>query len=235
MLLEQRVVDVMARVALVAGEIDRAIDVDRQIGIDLDQAAEVALVPVVAAPRLVGDVLDGEVLAGRQRDVRQRALAARADRRLEHRVELLARNHERAAPRVVPLDQRSGSREALFETIEDGLEVRIRIGGRDRVVERLRLVVERQVLALEHAHARAHRGELLFEILMPQPRELVRARRRRRHLRLERLHVGADRVERQLRALGLLLDVVGAVVRVHVVCVVLPHGEDQPHVLPSNL
>jgi hypothetical protein len=59
-LLEQRVVDVMAGIAFVAGEVDRAIDVDRQVGVDLDQAAEVALVPVVAAPRLVGDVLDGE-------------------------------------------------------------------------------------------------------------------------------------------------------------------------------
>ena len=89
-LLEQRVVDVVPRIALVAGQIDGAVDVDRQVGVDLDQAAEVALVPVVAAPRFVGHVLDGELLAGRQRDVLARALAARLDGRLEHRVELRA-------------------------------------------------------------------------------------------------------------------------------------------------
>ena len=152
----------MARIAFVAGEVDRAIDVDRQVGVDLDQAAEVALVPVVAAPRLVGDVLDGEVLVRRQLDVRARALAAGADRGLEHRVELLARNHERAPPGVVPLDERIRFREALLEAIEHGLEVRVRIRRGDRVVERLGLLVEGQPLAFEHPHARAHRRRAAF-------------------------------------------------------------------------
>ncbi len=61
-LLEQRVVDVMAGVPLVARQVDGAIDVNRQIGVDLDQAAIVALIPVVATPRLVRHVLDGEAL-----------------------------------------------------------------------------------------------------------------------------------------------------------------------------
>jgi hypothetical protein len=102
-----------------------------------------------------------------------RALAAGADRRGEDRVELLARNQERAPPRVVPLDQRSASGEALVETIEHGLEVRVGICRRDRVVERLGLLVEGQALALEHPHARAHRGELFLEVLVTQASELV--------------------------------------------------------------
>ena len=72
-------------IALVAREIDRAVDVDRQVRVDLDQAPVVALIPVVAAPALAGDVLDAETLAGRQRDVLQRAAAAGIDRCLEHR------------------------------------------------------------------------------------------------------------------------------------------------------
>ena len=57
-LLEQHVVDVVAGIAFVTREVDGAVDVDRQVGIDLDQAPVVALVPVVAAPALAGDVFD---------------------------------------------------------------------------------------------------------------------------------------------------------------------------------
>ena len=65
----------MSRVAFVAREVDRAVDVNRQIGIHLDQASIVALIPVVAAPRLVGDVFDGEAFVRRKRHVLQGSLA----------------------------------------------------------------------------------------------------------------------------------------------------------------
>jgi hypothetical protein len=39
MLLQQRVVDVMAWIAFMAGEVEGAVDEDRQIGVDLDQAS----------------------------------------------------------------------------------------------------------------------------------------------------------------------------------------------------
>jgi hypothetical protein len=45
--------------------------------------------------------------------------------------------------------------------------VRIRVVGRDGVVERFRLLVERQTLALEYSDARSERGELALEILTP--------------------------------------------------------------------
>ena len=83
--LEQRVVDVVPGVALMAREVHGPVDVDRQIGVYLDDAAESALVPVVAAPRLVGDVLHRETLVGRERDVLLRAFAAGGDCRFETR------------------------------------------------------------------------------------------------------------------------------------------------------
>ena len=52
----------MAGIALVACEVEDAIEMDRQVGIHLDQAPVTALVPVVAAPRLVLHVFDREGL-----------------------------------------------------------------------------------------------------------------------------------------------------------------------------
>ncbi len=78
-LLEQHVVDVMARVALVTRQIDGPVDEHRQVGVDLDEALVAALVPVVGAPRLVLDVGHGEGLARRQGDVRKRPAPALGD------------------------------------------------------------------------------------------------------------------------------------------------------------
>ena len=83
MLLEQRVVDVVAGVAFVTREIDRPVDVDRQVSVDLNQAAIPALVPVVAAPWFIGDVLDRKRFLRRQLHVRQCARPAFGDRTIE--------------------------------------------------------------------------------------------------------------------------------------------------------
>jgi hypothetical protein len=138
----------------VAREVDRAVDVDRQIGVDLDQAAEITLVPVIATPRLVGDVLDREPLVGRERDVLHRAVAAGLDGGLEDGIELVARDDEWPSPRVVACGERPLAREALVQRIEKLLKVRRRVRRGDRVVERLRLFVERQLLALEDPDTR---------------------------------------------------------------------------------
>ena len=45
--------------------------------------------------------------------------------RLEDRVELLARDDERPAERVVALDERAAAGEALLEAVENLLEVRL--------------------------------------------------------------------------------------------------------------
>src|SRR3712207_9003371 len=56
----------------------------------------VPLVPVVAAPRLAGDVLDAEALARRQHDVPLRPALALGDRRPENRVELVPRKDRKS-------------------------------------------------------------------------------------------------------------------------------------------
>jgi len=50
------------------------------------------------------------------------------------------------------------------------------------------------------SHARAHRRQLLLEVLVPQTFELVAPRGQTRDLRRQPGDAGADRVERQLRA-----------------------------------
>src|SRR6185312_9391840 len=106
LLLQQGGVDVVPRISLVAGEVHRTVDEDRQVRVDLDEAVEAALVPVVAAPRLVGDVLDDEAFAGRQLDMLRRTPPAFGDRRVEHGVQLLARNDETLPELLHPLRER---------------------------------------------------------------------------------------------------------------------------------
>src|SRR5690606_9512324 len=94
MLLEEHVVDVVPRVTLVAGKVDGTLDVDGKVRVDLDEAAEITLVPVVGAPAPAGDVLHGEGFTVGELDVLQRAAAAAVDGRAEHVVEPFAGNDE---------------------------------------------------------------------------------------------------------------------------------------------
>jgi hypothetical protein len=51
----------MAGITFVRGEIDGAINVHRQIGVHLDDAAIISLVAIVTAPRRVRDVFNREI------------------------------------------------------------------------------------------------------------------------------------------------------------------------------
>src|SRR5882757_10342057 len=99
----------MTGITFVRREIDRPIDEDRQISIHLNHAMEITFVPIVAAPRLIGHVLDSETLVRRKRNVRQRPGAAFLDRELKHRIEFFLRNHKWLAPNFVALPQRTAS------------------------------------------------------------------------------------------------------------------------------
>src|SRR5207244_1628491 len=129
--------------------IDGAVDEDRQIGIDLNQTAVAALIPVVSAPRLVVHVLDGEALAVRQRHVRERARAATLDRLPEYGFELLARDDELLPIGFVALRDRAAARQRRVEITQQRLKVLLGMVRRDRVVERFRFLVERELPALE--------------------------------------------------------------------------------------
>src|SRR6478609_6874426 len=95
----------MAGITFVRRKVDRAIDEDGQIRIHLDHAMEIAFVPIVTAPRLIGHVLDGETLVRRKRNVRQRPRATFLDCELKHRIEFFLRDHEWLSPFFVALPQ----------------------------------------------------------------------------------------------------------------------------------
>ena len=127
----------VARISLVAGQIDRAIDVDRKVGVDLDQAVVIALVPVVAAPRLVGDVLDSERFAGRKLYVGQCPAAAFGNRAIEDALQPVLRDDELLPVGVEAFDERAVARQQPRQLLERRREERFRVHRRHRVVQRL--------------------------------------------------------------------------------------------------
>src|ERR1044071_2290706 len=97
----------MTWITLVRREIDCTIDVDRQIGVYLNDAMKIALVPIVTAPRLIGHVLDDETLFRWKCEMRQCPGAAFLNRRLKHRIEFFFRNDKRFSPGLVSLPKRT--------------------------------------------------------------------------------------------------------------------------------
>ena len=186
----------MSRITFVAGEIDGAIDVDRQIGIDLDEAAIVALKPVVAAPRLVRHVFDRERFVRRQRDVLQRARAAAVDGRFEDGVEFVFRNNEVFFVRVEAIGDRAFARQLAIELAREIFEIRFVVMRRDGVVDGLRLFVELHLLPLHDVDARDERFELARQIGAAQrEHRIVKRHRHRRDLVVQRDGAGADLIE----------------------------------------
>src|SRR5688572_21819466 len=151
-MLEHRVVDVMPRIPLVTGKVHRAIDVDRELDVHLDERSVVPLIPVVAAPWLVDDLLYREALVRRQHEVPFGAPLTLGDGGGEDELELLARDDEGTPERLRALRNRRSPVENARERIDDALEVRVSVRRCDGGVERLRLLVERVALSLEHAY-----------------------------------------------------------------------------------
>ena len=97
-----------------------------------------ALVPVVTAPALARDVLDGEALSGGQRDVTGRAVPALPDGGPKDAIHLFLRDGEVLAESLVALEEAGGtalSGQRAVELVPDLAEVLLRVDGRDRVVE----------------------------------------------------------------------------------------------------
>jgi hypothetical protein len=107
--------------------------------------------------------------------VRDRALPARLNGCLEYLVQPVGGNDEPALESLVPLDEGAVARQPLRERVENLLEVSLGVRGRRRVVQRLRFLVERQALTLEHTHTGCERRELPLEILVAQRRHLLAA------------------------------------------------------------
>ena len=155
-----------------AGQINRAIGIDRQIGVHLNHAVVVALVPVVACPALVRDVLDDEALLRRQRDARERSGPATVDRRLERRIETIFRNGESGAEVVEAIDRASphpaaGGR-APVRTASKSASVLTGATASYNAFDSS----SKEASVREHRDPGACRRQLLEEVLMAEPRRV---------------------------------------------------------------
>jgi hypothetical protein len=219
----------VAGVTLMARQVHRPIDQDRQIGIDLNQAPEVALVPVVAAPALPGHVFDREALVRRQGDMGQRLRPAPGDRGAERGVQPVLRNLVPAPKHLIAIGQRASARQLTIEFPEHAFEVLPRPGRRHGVVKRLGLLIEGQLSTRQHGHPGAKRRQLLRQVAVAQHLDLVEGHGYRRQLRLQRGGIAVDVGQRPLVPCRLPLG--WTVVRVHVVGIVLAERQHQPDIL----
>ena len=123
-------------IAFVRREVDGAIDVDGKIRVDLDDASVPALVPVVAAPRLVRHVFDRKALVVGQRNPLACLPAAFIDGPFEHVRKASRLDDEGGTKPIETLDERAASGKQAIELVERCLEVRLGMGRSDCVVER---------------------------------------------------------------------------------------------------
>ena len=105
-----RVLRVVARVDLVGDELDDVVARGRDVEVDDDAAAEIALVVVERPPGLVSDLVDLERLACRQVDDRRRARAQLAEQLPAEGHDLVCQ--ERGSPAARPRSARRGRRPA---------------------------------------------------------------------------------------------------------------------------
>lgn len=214
------------------GEIDRPVDRDGEVRVDLDQAPVAALVPVVGGPGLTVHVLEREALLGGEGDARARPVAAGGDGGAEGLVQAVARDDEGLAERLVPLRERPLAREQTLKARMHLAELGLRDARRDGVVERLGLLVEAHLPARDEVHPGQERVELAAEHAAARARQGVFLTRGDAVQLLPQLGAAPAQVgERPLRLRGRGLPVVRAVVGVHGRGVVLSHGEHQLHVV----
>src|SRR3546814_19800015 len=84
----------VAGIAFVAAEVERAREADRQIGVDLDQAVIAALIIIIAAPALVGHEFEAEAFAFGHRNMRHAPPAAARDRGVDGFLQPVLRDSE---------------------------------------------------------------------------------------------------------------------------------------------
>src|SRR5882724_9837356 len=97
----------MAWIPFVRRDLQRLIDREAEIRVDLNDAARAAEVTRKGAPRSVVDELERGLLAWRKRDLRQRRAAASVERRRHDRLKTLGRDGEARRECGIPIDQPS--------------------------------------------------------------------------------------------------------------------------------
>ncbi len=164
---------------------------------------------------------------GWKRHVLDRPRPALRDGFVEHRIEAPGRDDEVLAKRIVSLDESPTPRQERLELVHDRLEVGFRVRGRNGIVERPRLLIEAQLCTAEHAHTRTQRLELPADILMTQPSQLIAGRVQLCELAEQLFGIFVDRCQSRLSTLDVRLPFRRAIVRIHVVGVMLPERQHQ--------
>jgi len=124
------------------------------------------------------------------------------------------------------------TRQAGLELLGNVVELELGLDGGDGIVERLRLFVERQLLALQHRHPGAQRRHLAREVLAAKTPQLGITGNRRgcRHAGdffLESFGLLLNGRQRQLLGFGRLAPFRRTVESVHVIGVVLTNRQHQ--------
>ena len=168
--------------------------------------------------------------------MRQRARPALGDRAIEHPRQPITRDDELLPERIVAIDQRPLTREHAVDLAQRVGEVRLRVHGGRRVVQCLRLLVERQLRAAEHPHPRAQRFELPPQIIVAEDNQLVAAIHVRQTGNVGDQPLGrrVDLRQRHLPPLRLALPVRRTIKRIHIIGIMLTDGQHELHVTFGN-
>ena len=228
--LQQCVIRVVPRIALVAAEVHRAVDAPGEIGIELNQALRIALVPVVAGPGFVGDVLHRVRLTFGKLDELECAASALLGRRFENFREFVGRDLELAAKRVDTDRQLVVARKQCVDFGEYGVEMCSVIVRCTYAEQSFRFLVKR---------ARLSAGKIDAGIERAQPREQALDTHdipiRIRQLRCQRLRSCANFLEARICGLGRGLDSFGTEIRVDMRGVVKGHAQFEEQILLDKL
>lgn len=190
----------------------------------------IALVPVIAGPRLVADEFQHEAFLLRQRHESSGALAAGGNGRVEHRLQLILRDRKFRAEGFQALRQRALPRQQLVNLRHQRHVVSAVMVRGHRIVQQRSLFVEAELAALHHLDAGLHGLELLGQELDAQC--FVGATGfLLRDVALGGHDAGLDRRQALLALRRLLLQFRRAVVSVHVAGVMLADGQRQLAVL----
>ncbi len=159
-----------------------------------------------------------------------RPRTARIDGRPEHAIEPVRHYDELALERLVPLRDRTTAREPRIEVRQRPGEVVLAVCRGHGVVERARLLVEREALAREHPQTSVHCTQLSQQVVPAEDIHRVRRCRRSGNAVNQPRGFVAQFADGSRRTAGRGSPFLRAVVGVDVVWIVLPDGEHQPDV-----
>ncbi len=220
----------VARVALVGGQVQGPVHGDGQVQVHLDHRGSAALVPVVGGPGLVPHILHAEVVRGGQGRVAARALAGLGDGGLEDGVHPVRREDDPRPGRLVAVLHGARALQHLIQPGQGVLEGGLRRAGRPDLVQGLGLVVEAEALAVQARQVRRHGPQLPQEVVAPGR---LAGRDFSRGHAVQDAPGLAPQLGQGPRGSGLCLGLPGwgPVIGIHELGVMAAHRQHQPHIV----